>query len=504
LDVDGRSLLMYSRVATDGHTLIQHDLGPGDSTTQPTMAAAGNTRLLAWAGDSSQTIMAAVMRGTAGVPHPIPLVPGGGSAEHPYAIAGPHGFFVVFDWQRPHHSNFDLELASLGAGARPRLVTLLRTRDYALYPRGVVDGSGALDLLYLQRTSPGMWHVFFRRFSPGGATLGQPVSVGTISYTLATANGCVSPDIVPSQWAIDLKRAADGSVWAAWEDGQDCVSTSGVSGSNTLYLGHWDRNGRVLLPPVTAEPGVDAGSQVVALAVQGAAGRLYYPQPMSNGSILVQVAFDRAGRVSIPDRVAYDGGGNVFDPRAGTLAGRPRVIWQKVRLNGATLEGTAYRPAQPPDLLTHLGLNVGNLWGNLLLIAVGALGGSLALTAVNIFLLLPLVLFWFLLRRIVNGRIRWPLYLAGVAILLGWIFGLHSSPPSYVLAVSGLSGIPTLGSFYRWIAVIGGVFVAAWSNRYLLDRQESSLRAAATALAGLYFIFAMDLVLFIQGQITQI
>jgi hypothetical protein len=72
------------------------------------------------------------------------------------------------------------------------------------------------------------------------------------------------------------------------------------------------------------------------------------------------------------------------------------------------------------------------------------------------------------------------------------------------VVISGLSGGTHLDALYRWLAVAGAVFVAAWANRYLLNRQESSLRAAATGLAAVYFIAAMYLLLFIQIEVGRI
>lgn len=508
--VDGQSHLVYEQVNAAGTLTGQRTVVSGDSTTRPSMARVGNRVLGAWVAKSGQTIEAAYLHtappghpGAAG--HPVQLVPVGGIAEHPYVVPVSHGFDVLFDWQRPGRTVFDLELASFKAGSiRPVVIRLLTSGNYALYPRGIVDGSGALDLMYLRRTDPSIWHLYWQRFSPAGVPLGRAGSVANITYLLTGPNGCTLPDIVPSQWASDLKRAADGSVWATWEDGNDCVSNAGISGTNTLYLGHWSRTGRPLLPPTTVDTAFDPGTQAVALALQGRGGQLYYEQQGAVQPYLVGVHFSATGAVAPPERVAYDGGGRPANPRAGTIGGSPRVIWQKVRGDGTALQGVSYRPYRAPDLLTHLGLNIGSLPGNLLLVIVGSLGGAILLTAVNVFLLIPLLPVWFVIRRIASGRVRWPLFLAGLALLLAWIFGGHPSPPGYVVVISGLSGAARLDALYRWLAVAGAVFIAAWANRYLFNRQESSLRAAATALTAVYFIAAMYLVLFIQVEISRI
>jgi hypothetical protein len=508
--VNGAGRLVYERVTASGGVSAQETLASGDSTTRPSMAREGNRVLGAWVADSGQTIEAAYLSAAqpkqpSAAGHPVRLVPARGIAEHPFVVPVPHGFDVLFDWQRPGSTAYDLELASFIDGSlRPTVKQLVASGDYALYPRGIVDGSGALDLMYLRRTSPGIWHVYFQRFSTSGVPLSTANSLTSISYLLIGPNGCNVPDVAPSQWAIDLKRAADGSVWAAWENGNDCVTSQGISGVNALYLGHWSRTGQPILPPITVDQSFDAGTQSVALSLQGQGGQLYYEQQGTVQPYLVGVHFSHTGTIDPPERVAYDGGGKPANPRAGTVGGRPRVIWEKVRGNGTTLQAATYRAYAAPDLLTHLGLNIGSLPGNLLLVIVGSLGGAILLTAINIFLLIPLLPAWFVVRRIPAGRIRWPLFLTVLALVLAWVFGGHPSPPGYVIVISGLSGAAHLDVLYRWLAVVGAVFVASWANRYLFNRQESSLRAAATALTAVYFVAAMYLLLFIQVEISRI
>jgi peptide/nickel transport system permease protein len=509
-EVNAQRQVVYERVDAAGGVTARHTVATGDSTSRPAMARVGNRVLGAWVADSGQTIEAAYLNTIlpahpSAAEHPVRLVPPGGIAEHPFVVPVPHGFDVLFDWQRPGRTPFDLELASFRDGStRPTVSRLLASGDYALYPRGIVDGSAALDVMYLRRTSPGTWHLYFQRFPPAGVPLGSADSLASISYVLAGPNGCNGSDIIPPQWAIDLKRAPDGSVWAAWEDGNDCVSKVGISGTNTLYIGHWSRTGQPILTPTPVDTSFDPGTQAVALALQGRGGQLYYEQQGAVQPYLVGVHFSSSGTVDPPERVSYDGGGNPANPRAGTVGGRPQVVWQKVRGDGTTLQGVSYHPFQSPDLLTRLGLNIGSLTGNLLLVIVGSLGGAILLTVVNIFLLIPLLPVWFVIRRIVSGRVRWPLFLTALALLLTWIFAGHASPPSYVVVISGLTGAARLDAPYRWLVVAGAIFVVAWANRHLYDRQESPLRAAATALTGVYFIATMYLILFIQVEITRI
>jgi hypothetical protein len=159
--------------------------------------------------------------------------------------------------------------------------------------------------------------------------------------------------------------------------------------------------------------------------------------------------------------------------------------------------GAAYHPNSSPDLLTRLGLNVGNIWGNIALIVFGALGGGIALALVNVYLLAPLIVVWLVVRRM-PPLIRWPLFTIAIAGLLAWIFAVPSTLPSWVLVMTAL-GVPN-----AWLTVVGAVFVSGWSGEYLLARQESALRATAMALIGLYFVAAMYAVMYIEGQIVKI
>jgi len=497
LALNARRRIAFERIDAQGRVTQAHALARGDESSRPSLAENSRVSLATWIGNGGQTVYAEAL----GAPFALPtaLNPPGGSVWNPDAVATPHGFAVLFGWQRPGATNTDLYLAPLGNGNR-RPVRLVRSGDYVINPRAVTDGSGHLDVIYLQRfagISPGLWHVLFQRFTPRGKLLSAPHSLGTVIYLAATSTGCNGDNVVPPQWAIDLKRARNGSVWAAWETGSDCVSRD-ISGPNTLSVGHWSRNGRVLLPPTTVDPTVDANAQAVALALHGRGGLLYYPQPGLVEPYLVASGFSGQGLPLGQERVNYDAGGSIANPQAGRVGRRPVIIWEKVRLRStSTLVGTAYHRFAPPDLLTRLGLNLGALWGNIALVLFGSLGAGLALTLVNVYLLVPLIVVWLLIRRL-PPRFRWPLFLAAIALLLAWIFALGPTVPDYVLVMTTL-GVPS-----AWLAVAGGVLVAAWSGRHFLFRQESALRATAMALIALYFVAIMYAVIYIEGQIGKI
>jgi len=497
LAINARRRIVLERIDAQGRVTQAHALARGDESSRPSLAENSRVSLATWIGNGGQTVYAEAL----GDPFafPVALNPPGGSVWNPDAVATPHGFAVLFSWQRPGATNTDLYLAPLGNGNR-RPVRLVRSGDYVVSPRAIVDGSGHLDVIYLQRfagISPGLWHVVFQRFTPRGKPLSAPHSLGTVIYLAETSTGCNGDTIVPPQWAIDLKRARAGSVWAAWETGTDCVSRD-ITGPNTLSVGHWSRNGRVLLPPTTVDPTVDANAQAVALALHGHGGLLYYPQSGIVEPYLVASGFSGQGLPLSQERVNYDAGGAVANPQAGRVGRRPVIIWEKVHLvSTSTLVGTVYHRFAPPDLLTRLGLNLGALWGNIALVLFGSLGAGLALTLVNVYLLVPLIVVWLLIRRL-PPRIRWPVFLVALGLLLAWIFALGPTVPDYVLVMT------TLGFPSAWLAVAGGVVVAGWSGRYFLFRQESALRATAMALIALYFVAIMYAVMYIEGQIGRI
>jgi peptide/nickel transport system permease protein len=494
LAVDGRSRIAYERIDAGGKLTIGREIASGDDSSRPSLAERGGNVLGAWIGNQGQTVYAELLS-RAGA-HPVALNLPGGAVQNPDVVALRGGFDVLFGWQRPGGSSvFDIYAAHLSVrDPTIRLVRLVRSGDYALYPRGVADGSGHLDMVYLQRFHPGQWNVLFQRFTAGGRSLATPYLLGRMSYLAPGSIGCSNPEFLPGQWAMDLKRSRNGGVWAAWETGDDCAG----KGINTLSVGHWSRKGKLLLPPTPVDTNVDASAQAVALALQGKGGVLYYPQPGSIESYMVATPFGGRGLASPPARVNYDAGGSVANPHAGTVAGRPVILWQRLPgLGGGELVGTAYHPNASPDLLTRLGLNVGNIWGNLALIVFGALGGGIAIALVNVYLLAPLIAVWLVVRRM-PPLIRWPLFTIAIAGLLAYIFAVPATLPSWVLVMTALE-VP-----YAWLTVAGAVFVSGWSSRYLLVRQESALRATAMALIGLYFVAAMYAVMYIEGQIGKI
>jgi hypothetical protein len=154
-------------------------------------------------------------------------------------------------------------------------------------------------------------------------------------------------------------------------------------------------------------------------------------------------------------------------------------------------------PAGSPDLLTRFGLNIGNVWVNLLFVIFGAIAIGAGAALAN--LLIPAVLMgiWLLLSRMFLGRVLWGVYFPVICGALVYLFG-RSELPSYVQMIS------ELGSPVNWVAVIGGVVLAWWAGFLLLTRQDAVIRASGMALAGIYFVGMMWAVVWLEGQITQI
>lgn len=500
LFVDPAARITYVRSDASGGVLLRQVVaGGGSPFARPALAEGRGTALAAWETGDQATIRGAFVG--AGHARPFGLIPPTGIVEHPFVLAVPGGFDVLFDWQRTANSPaYQIYLASIPSGAtHPAFVRVLfPSRQHGLYPRAVLDGSGMLDLLYLDRTQPGHWAVRFRRFTPAGRSLGKAITLDTAWYYTGPPT---HPNLqaVPDQWGLDLKRAPDGSVWAAWEasDGQD---------NQWISVAQWNRNGKLLLPPTqVVQGGFDSqpgDPRAVSLVLTHAGGRLYYSGPNANGgigSVATGQDFDSNGTpVGQPQRVAFDGGGSAANPHAATINGRAVVVWQRVRSAVADLEGTAYRPFTPPDLITRLGLNVGSLWGNIGLVVVGALAGGFALAIINVFLLLLLLLLWLPIGRLFGRRLRWWIFTAVIGLVLAWLFGSGAAPPGIVVVIGAL------GSPGGWVAVLGGVFAALWVGQFIVRRQDAIFRAAAMALASLYVIGALYAVIFIQSEITRI
>ncbi len=503
----------------------------GSGATQPALAESNGRILSAWVSANHDRIQAAFLG-----KHLLKffaLNPSGGIVEHPSVVAlSARRFGVLFRWQRHQNlpqATFDIYLAlvSDGAGTRPRLVRLIRSANYGLLPRGVMDGSGALDTIYLERRGDESWTIDFQRFGPSGAPLGAVVPLGTVDYQVRRPDTNIDPTGVPAEWRMDLQPAGDGSVWGIWRAGTSIHSARNVdppTGATTINVAHWSAGGRLLVSPsvVEADPGADVPS--LAMAVTPAQEVMYFTYPGDtnipqldssgnvvpghqsyggSGQVLVNLRLNPSERPVGFGRVAYDAGGEPSNPRAGTVAGKAEVLWQKFTVRGDALEGSVFHPARSPDLLTRLGLNIGNVWANLVLITFGALGIGIVLTALNAFMLLPLIPVWLVVRRL-GARLRWPVFALTIGLLMVYGLLIPRYLPSYLLGVRSLVGALALDPPDRTFIAIGALVASYWLGAVVLRRQEAWLRAAVMGAMALSFVLIIYAELFIQSQLGRI
>ncbi len=488
--VDRRLDVVYERRDTHDRTLHHEIVARNGNGADPSMAEGGDRTLGVWVGRQGafgRLRGAYLGRGGSGS---FTLTAGHTDVAHPDVVALPSGGFdVVF--QRDVHGHTNLYLAAVRPGARHRGLFRRLTRDPHddLYPRVVVDGSGALDVLYLEHCcGTSVWQVRISRFDSSGRPLGRTRVLDTVHYAPQNRNGKTLYNAIPPQWGFDLKRADDGSVWVAW------------SGDQLINLAQFGVRGGFVLRPHAVGP--TGGQLELALALMHHGGEVFTASHPNEGSYLAAIPFRSGGRSSgIAERVAFDPRDEAYDPRAGTANGQVAVVWQNVRPGGvALLEGAIYHQALPPDLATRLGLNIGNVWENAVLVVLGSLAGGLVLAVVNAVLVALLILAWVPVSHLPWRRLRWPVYLALAGLLIALLIAA-GSPSSVVLIMTGL--VAPLEASYRWLAVAGASIVACCVGVWL-RRQEPLLRAAGTAFSAIWFIATLYVALAIQVAITRV
>jgi peptide/nickel transport system permease protein len=491
--VDGRSRVMFTRTASNGHAAVSQVLDAhGSSTSAPWLATQGTGGLAVWVHGQGETVLAAHVGGG----HRGSFVVSGRyrQVEHPYVVARPDGGYdVLFESAHGVQGIDDIYLTTIpsGATAPVRTVQLTHATEYALYPRAVYDGSGALDLIYMNRLQPGLWDWRFVRLDSHGRPRSRPQTLEHVQYYLG-GNGALKPDVVPTTWAAGVSRAPDGSVWAAW--GGD-IGTS---------VAHWSASGRVLVRPVTVISGTevpsDSGLRSLALVATAHGGVVYHRLAGEQENYMAAYPFDARGRPAsvAGERVAYDGGGDATLPHAGLVNGCPAVLWEKVRLAGAVAESSLSHPYTGPDLLTRLGLNIGPLWQNLAFVLFGALALGIGIATINLVPAVVLALLSLLLRRLVPRFWLWPAYALLVTVVLLLLFARSANPPSFIIVISGLA------SPYGLIAALGGGVLSWWSGRSFFRHQDDLFRAAYMALSGFAFVAGMYAVTVLEAQIGRI
>ncbi|HZS93294.1 MAG TPA: ABC transporter permease [Chloroflexota bacterium] len=521
LEVNAQNRLVYQRV--ESGTIARQVTLAGGQASEPSLAEGNGKILAAWVTGSNQQIEARVIGSTRG----WALVPPGGVAEHPQALILPGGRpAVVFDWERANGQAFDLYLATLSASTIRLARLAAGPGDLAI--AATASRIGAIVVMWLRNTNPdtGDWQVRLGRFTPGGRPLGQSANLGAVSYVAYYPNSAsTEPGSTPPGWAGVVQPQPDGSLWAAWVVGNFKLELGATTGAGAIWVEHLSPSGRMNFPPTIVDPTIGAIFNL-GFAVDRAGMDAYYINPPDspmfvvqnhqltpiysdlggNEASLVDERFNRQGVLESFQRVSYDPGGDADYPVAGTVAGKPRVVWEHVTANNAILEAATRGPYRPPDLPTRLGLNIGPAWVNILLLLAGALAGGALVAAFNAVLIAILVALWFPVSWIAPRRLRWPVYLVVIAAVLWWVFIDQAVLPSWIIFISGL-GAPT-GWFGERLAAIlavaGGVFVAGWAGRYLWPRQETIFRAVLMAFASVYVVGILAALIYIQGQIQQV
>lgn len=490
LYVDPTGRLLWSRVDGGGRVRsIRILVGDQGQPTEPALAAGPDGSLAVWLSErNGRVALQAMHLGAKRRSSPFPVT-FADSLEHPSVFGVPGGGFgVLFGRQRS--GSYDIYLATIPTGAtHPALLRrLVRASIHAILPRGVIDGSGNLDVVYLDECcNEGAWTAEFRRFTLNGRPQGASRELAQI--TSLTQFG--KPAEVPQNWGLEIARAKDGSVWGA------------VMGDQGISIAHWSTGGNELLPPqvLACQDSACTGAlgSALAMAIKGSGGFLYFVSGGWGQALHpYSISFDGSGVAGTSQRISYDYGGSANLIRAGLAGGAPAVIWEKPLYTGQTVpEGTAYHASAPPGLGERLGLNIGPVWANLAIVLLGSLVAAVPLTAVNVFLLALLVGPWAVIRLLAVEWLRWPIYLALVTLILTRSFMRSASPPGFVIALPAWSGL------FGWIAVGGAVFVSTWAHYVLLRHQDSWLRAACVALLAVYFIAVMYALTGLQSELAQ-
>jgi ABC-type dipeptide/oligopeptide/nickel transport system permease subunit len=484
--------VVYLRTLAAGNQLRRLVVGQANATSlgRPSLAVEGRSALGAWVSPGGGIRVARI--GPRSVDEfSLPVV--GSSVDHPYVIGVASGRFEVLFQALDSNGVSSIYLAGIPpAGGRATFVReIVRSHDYALDPRGVADGSGNLDVIYMSRFHAPFWHWMFRRFAPSGMSLRRPQVLETVSYYIPGPPPV--PTLLPDRWAAEIERASDGTVWAAW------------GGDGDASVAHWSRAGKILLPPTVVIPfgweqptATHFTERALGLSVNPRGGVIFHEQGSFSLAYIAATPFDLQGTATASsERIVYLAGGYGEDPHGGLVHGRPAVIWLRVGGSTAAIMLSQFHPAQSPDLLTRFGLNIGTLWQNILFVILGSLAVGAGAALVNLLIPAALVGIWLLLSRMFRGRLLWSVYFLVICGALLYLFA-RADQPGYVQVISGL------GSPVNWIAVIGGMLFSWWTGFLALRQQDAVIRASGIALACIYFVGVMWAVVWVQSQMTVI
>lgn len=481
--LDARARVALQQVTRSGRQSGETVLDTvGNSESDPYMIRQAGETVFAWVSQRSsddQSLQLAFIAG--GSRHHV-TVETAGLVEHPYVLADvKSGFDIVYGWQPPN-GNFDIYALRFSSSGRRLLgpVRVARASAYDFYPRAAWDGSGHLDLIYVQSCCGGnALQVVFRRFDPLFRPVGREAIVDQIN-SLGTQ--------IPNQWGLEIQRTRDGSVWAAW--GED----AGV------VLGKWTATGRLVWTRLLSSGTPDLTAPSLALVLSRLGGYVYYAQADATGSHLMATAFDSNGLPTSTSRVSFDPGGEAANPQAGLTRGFPSVLWENAdnQPEGTPIEGVSYRAAVEPTVAQRLGLGIGNSMIDLLLVAVGGLLGGALLVVANLLLVGPLVATWVPIQRFLPEFYRWPVYFLLVTTVLSAAFAIPSIANNWIFIVQ------PFGSPLGWIAVAGALFVGLWLSLYGLRRYEGPFRACAFVLFCFYFLATIWAAIGIQAEVSRV
>ncbi|HLJ65998.1 MAG TPA: ABC transporter permease [Chloroflexota bacterium] len=481
------------RLTAPGRLLGRTTVGTDASLSRLSLAVEGGEELGVWVSGDSTSVDGALVAGDR--IQRLRLNGGNGSVQEPFIAAAPGGFAVVYSWQ-PGSSNatrvYETFVSASGTVSPPRL--LVASPRLGLFPHAIADARGRLDLFWMDYAGNDEWNWRFRRFTAGGVPLGRVFTLEQVGYAPMGLQIHVIQDAVPYTWSFDARSDPHGNIWAAWGDDQ------GVS------VAEWDKRGSLTYPPTPIQTMTGTSGTSVPLPfslVPEAKGfQVYYQSgTVKDGASSIRMqGYDANANAIAPydERIDYAGGGAEIDPTAFTLGGRTYVLFDKVRVDSGTLEGTVYGPARPPDLLTRLGLNIGNPFVNALLVLVGSVGAGICIALANVGLVLLLLLVWGVIALVVPSPLRWPVYGAILALVMVWLFNPSATPPGFVFIIHDL-GWPG-----GWLAALGGAFVGIWSGLTMFRRFESVFRALSMAFAAILFVAALYAVTIIQTEITRI
>lgn len=482
---DIRQKLVLSRMVGGAGPSETTFLDRGD-VVDPTMIRSGAVQMAAWIrNDNGRTsLMGALISGSI---REFTIASGSPPIEHPYLFVGPRGTIgLVVSWQKT--GNFDTYLMLFRPGSiRPEFVRrLVRAAVYSFYPRAVTDAAQHINLIHLENCCRGQfWNVVYDRFDAAGRQLSRSVYLDQI---LSFQTGRQ----IPSQWAEDLRVDARGNTWGAF------------AGDGGIWLFEANSQGRLIRKPypVDDHEGIPG---TASLVLGNSGGYLVWNQEYPLGAFIASRQFGPDGmpRGSM-ERVSYWGGLEV-NPHAVLASGRLRIVWQSVTQGlMSDFLSTTRRSATTPTLAQRLGLGLGNPWGDVTILLIGAVMMAAIATTANILVVLALGFGGLCLMRLLGAaRFRWAIYAVVLSGVLFLVFVMPGEPSVFLALVTmpsiGLSAVP-----FGLMAVLGSFCVVSLVGHGALRQVDDVFRIGIMAFLGVYFFAFAEAAVFMQQQLGYI